>query len=386
MLNPKHGFTCLRLLVLLGISSSSGRSEDPSGALEALWQRAVLYQDDSHPILHLFKLRGRYHGQFHQIDSEQGNPSGWEDRRFRYGFEAKFFGKLEIRMDGQSNDGFRDLYDGLTDAYLRWKPSPSLTLTAGKVQPLIGQYDWLESSNFQPTFERSQLFNQLKVNHATGVTAEGRLSPFSWRAGLYSNDTPPNTGGSGSFGDGEFGDFNGGFSLTAGAGYHFEQGLGTEVADLRLDWLHSEREAGDRVLGRYDDILAVSFSAKQGPASIRCESFHGLGGDGADSDVSGFLIQPLYELIPGRLQLVGRYSHARSKGPLGVIAQSRYEATVAAFGGRGNRYHSVYGGVQYFIQNSRFKLMAGAEWARLSGPTGESYEGITGLTGIRVSF
>lgn len=386
MLISKHGFPALRVLVVLGLASSAGHSAETAGPYDELWKRAILYEDDSHPVFQQFKLRGRYHGQFHQTDSDQGKASDWEDRRIRYGFDAKFFETLVVRVDVQSSDGFRDLYDGLTDAYLRWEPTAELTVTAGKVQPLVGQHDWLESSNVQPTFGRSQIFNQLKIDHSTGISAEGRLSEFSWRAGLYSNDTPANTGGSGSFGEGEFGDLKGGVSFSAGAGYELGQAVGTESADLRLDWLHSEREPADQVLGRYDDILAISFSLKQGPAILRFESFLAFGGDGVDSDVSGFYIQPLYDLIPGTLQLVVRYSHARSKGPLGVIAQNRYEATVADLGGRGDRYHSIYGGIQYFIQNSRLKLMAGAEWARLSGPAGESYDGITVLSGLRVSF
>ena len=48
--------------------------------------------------------------------------------------------------------------------------------------------------------------------------------------------------------------------------------------------------------------------------------------------------------------------------------------------------HAIYGGVQYFIYGDKLKLMAGAEWSRLNGDTGDSYDGFTFLTGVRVSF
>lgn len=65
-----------------------------------------------------------------------------------------------------------------------------IAVTVGKTKPLIGAYDWLESTNSQPTFERSQIFNQLNINRATSLTFEGSAGSFLWQAGVYSNDTP----------------------------------------------------------------------------------------------------------------------------------------------------------------------------------------------------
>jgi phosphate-selective porin OprO/OprP len=374
-------------LLALTIGTQASFAEDSyTAALDELWSFATLYKDDRNPILEEFKLRGRYQGQYWDVDADQGSQSNWEDRRSRFGFDAKLFEKkIEVRADFQSNDGFDDIYDGLVDAYIRWKPTSSLSFTLGKTKPLIGQYDWLESSNSEPTFERSQIFNQLNINRATAFTVEHSIDEFSWRAGIYSNDTPSNTGGSGAFGDGEFGDMNGGFSTTLGVGYDFKGLLCTDKADFRFDWLHSDREAGDFVLGRYDDILSATFVVRQEAAAVVLESYFASGGDGDDSDVFGFFIQPTYNVIPKKLQLVGRYSFANSSGPLGVIGQSRYEKPVADNGARGDIYNAFYGGVQYFIYGDKLKLMAGAEWAQLRG-NGEAYEGTTLLTGIRLSF
>ena len=253
----------------------------------------------------------------------------------------------------------------------------------------------MESTNTQPTFERSQTFNQLGVNRATGLTAEGTKDELSWRAGIYSNSTPSSTGGTGAFGDGEFGDFNGGFSGTLGAGYDFKHLLDLEKADFRLDWLHSERDADDLVLNKYDDIISSTFWIKEGYASVVFEAYYASGADHVTpgkqskwdgSNVFGFFIQPTYDLIPKKLQLVGRYSYANSEGPEGVVGQSRYERKVASNKGVGDVYHSLYGGAQYFIYGDKLKLMAGAEWATVENDKGDSYDGLTLLTGIRLSF
>ncbi len=389
-LNPTPDLRTL-LLVSAGaahaLTGTTTAQAVPVETFDQLWSHAILYKDDANPILQEFKLRGRYQGQYWDVDDGNGSQSNWEDRRSRFGFDAKLFDKqIELRADFQSNDGFDDLYDGLVDAYLRWKPTSSLSFTLGKLKPLIGQYDWLQSTNSQPTFERSQIFNQLNINRATGLTAEGTIEEFSWRAGIYSNDTPATTGGSGSFGDGEFGDLNGGASFSLGVGYDFKKLFRTEKADFHLDWLHSEREAGDLVLGRYDDIVSTSLVVGQDAATVVFETYFASGGDGTNSDVFGFFVQPTYDIIPKKLQLVGRYSYAKSDGPLGVVGQGRYERSVAANSGLGDAYHSVYGGAQYFIYGDKLKLMAGAEWARIENSSGDSYDGFTLLSGIRLSF
>lgn len=373
-------------LYAYGAEPQSGVPCISTGAFDQLWSHATLYQDAGNPFLQEFKLRGRYHGQYWDVDDSTGSQSDWEDRRSRLGFDAKLFEKkLEIRADFQSNDGFNDIYDGLVDAYLRWKPASWLSITAGKTKPLIGQYDWLESTNSQPTFERSQIFNQLGINRATALTVEGTTDEWSWRAGVYSNDTPSTTGGSGAFGDGEFGDLNGGISYSLGAGYDLKKVLRLEKADLRFDWLHSERESGDLVLGKYDDILSSTFSLKQDAAAVVFEGYYASGGDDRNSDVFGFFIQPTYDILPNQLQLVARYSYANSDGPSGVVGQGRYERTVAGSGGRGDTYHALYGGIQYFMYGDKLKVLAGTEWARISGDD-EAYDGFTFLTGMRFSF
>lgn len=385
-MNPiprRHRTAALALLVAL---SSHAGGEEP-GSFDKLWSRATLYKDERNPVLEEFKLRGRYQGQYWDVDAEQGCQSNWEDRRSRFGFDARLFEKqIEVRLDFQSSDGFDEFYDGLVDAYIRWKPVTWLSITAGKQQPYIAQYDWLNPNPAQPTFERSQIFDQLNINRATGLALEGKASDLTWRTAVYSNDTPNTTGGSGAFGDGEFGDFNGGVSFTLGAGYDFKKPLGLDKAEVWLDWLHSDREDGDSELGKYDDIVSSTFMARQGPAALAIEGFYARGGDGTDSDVFGFYIEPTYDILPKTLQLVGRYAYANSKGPLGVQGQLRYEREVAVNQGLGDSYHSLYAGIQYFIYGDGLKLMAGAEWAWLGNRTGNSYQGVTLLTGVRISF
>lgn len=354
-------------------------SAEETASFEELWKAFTLYKNDDNPLLQEFKLRGRYQGQYYWVDSDQGDADAWEDRRSRFGFDAKLFSKqVEVRVDFQSNDGFEDAYDRLVDAYVKWKPDENLAITLGRTKPLIGHYDWLESTNSQPTFERSQIFNQLRVDRATALTIEGKSGNFTWQAGGYSNDT-----------DREFGKFGGAFSYGAGVGYDAKESFGWRRADFRLDWLHSDHDADDQVLDRYDDIVSATFYGQEGPWGFVAEAFRASGGEGRDGDVFGFFLQPTYDLIPKRVQLVGRYSYATGDGPDSVRRQTRYESEAPALtgGGRGDEYHAFYLGAQYFIHGDKLKLLAGAEYATLDGGgNGGDYDGLTWLTGIRFSF
>ncbi len=355
---------------------------EESGGLAELWDLATLHKDDTNPILQEFKLRGRYHGQYHIVDGGQDTEDNWEDRRFRFGFDAKMFEKkVEVRVDFQSNDGFRDIYDGLVDAYVKWKPTDSFSVTVGRMKPQIGYYDFLQSTNAQPTFERSQIFNQLSIDRTAGISLEGKADSFTWQAGIYSNAIDADRNDF----DEAFGEFNGGWSTTLGVGYDFSKTLGVKKADFRIDWLHSERDPDAGLLNRYEDVISSTFWVQDGLWSGVAEAFYATGGQGTDGDVFGGYLQGTYDVVPKKLQLVGRYSFAYGDGDRSVRRQTRYESFVVD--GRGNQYQAIYLGAQYFINGDKLKFLAGAEYADLSGgPSGLGYDGVTYMTGVRFSF
>ena len=377
------------MLITLAASSAAtlipaAEAAEKEEGWKSLWDLATLYKDDHNPILQEFKLRGRYQGQYHITDGQGGldTQDDWEDRRSRFGFDAKMFDKkIEIRADFQSNDGFRDIYDGLVDAYVRWKPSDAFQLTVGRTKPLIGYYDWLQSTNAQPTFDRSQIFNQLSVDRAAAITLEGKVQQFTWQTGVYSNSLDPDRN---SF-DQAFGEFNGGYSFSLGVGYDFSKALDVKKADFRIDYLHSDREVDSDVLNRYDDIVSSTFWVQDGDWSVVVEGFYAAGGDGNDGDVFGAFIQGTYDIVPKTLQLVGRYSFSAGDGEQSLRRQTRYESLVV--NGRGDSYNALYLGAQYFIYGDKLKFLAGAEYSQLDGgPAASEFEGVTYQAGIRFSF
>jgi hypothetical protein len=185
--------------------------------------------------------------------------------------------------------------------------------------------------------------------------------------------------------DREFGRFDGGISYGTGLGYDLKESLGLDKADWRLDWLHSDSEENDTVLNKYEDIISSTLWLKDGRWSFVAEAFLATGGA---PDVFGFYLQPTYDVIPEKLQLVGRYSVSTGDGAESVSLQKRYEAQAPNLesGGKGETYQSIYLGLQYFIYGDRLKFLAGAEYSHLSGGSGRDYEGLTFLSGVRFSF
>jgi phosphate-selective porin OprO and OprP len=150
--------------------------------------------------------------------------------------------------------------------------------------------------------------------------------------------------------------------------------------------LHSDHEEADTVLDRYDDLLSATFWIQHGSAGLVIEGFAGTG---AGADAIGFYLQPTYDLLPGRVQVVGRYSFSHGDGADSVIAQSRYERSAPSLtgGGRGELYHAGYLGLQYFLHADNLKFLTGVEYARLDGGgNGGDFAGWTVFSGVRVSF
>lgn len=346
-----------------------------SSIYDEIWSLASLYKDKDNPYIQEIKLRGRYQGQYHRLESSQGDENGWEDRRSRIGFDIKFLKDFAFRGDVQGADGFDPVYNGIVDFYVKWSPDPAFSLTVGKQKPQIGYYDWLQSTNDQPTFERSQIFNQLRVDRTLGIVIDGKVGNWLYQTGIYSNEASL-----------EFGQLDAGIGYGVGFGYDFKESVSLDRAEWRFDYLRSEIEPNSTVLNRYENLFSTTLWLQDGRWSFVSEVFAGTG---FSANAAGFFLQPTYDLIPEKLQLVGRYSFSLGDGPDSVQAQSRYERRAPSLtgSGRGETYNAFYLGTQYFIHGDKLKLLAGAEYADIDGGgNGGDFDGWTYLTGVRLSF
>ncbi len=377
--------TIAAALATLTLSATAGTVTAPKAplpeapaeesAFDKIWDLATLYKNKENPVIQKLAFTGRYHGQYGWVDADQGEYEDWESRRFRLGLNAQIFQDFELKaeMFGDLNSG-GDFYEGFTEVFVAWKPDDAFNLIIGKQKPRFS-LDWSTSSREIQTFERNIVINNFGIDYETGVSASGKTGNFSYFTGVFNNDT-------GKPGDeSEFGDLGGGFSYIASASYDLKDVTGLDKSVLRADFLHSEHDAEDELLTKFDNGFAASLALKQGAFGLNTEAIYGEGDKG---DVWGLYVTPSYD-ITKKLQVVARYTYAHSGDDV-LRAQSRYEREAGlSDSGNGGRYNAGYVGLNYFIYGHKLKLMAGVEYSKLDGGSdGGDYEGVTALTGVRI--
>lgn len=336
---------------------------------EQLENLGRLYSDKTNPIMQEFWLLGRYHGQQHWTDASNGRyDDGWENRRLRGGFQAKFFNKLTLHAQMVSGADLEPFYNGFTELWVQWSFAESLNLTIGQQKHRF-IHDRNISSRYINYLERAMLTNMFGLDYTPAVTLSGKLGAFSYYTGLFSNATGPSMGNA-------FTKFNSGLSYMAVVTWDLGKKLGTENAALNLGYLYSDLDAQATNLNRFANGLSAALILTDGPFSLVTETTSGRGG--ARGNVHGINVQPGV-FLTDTLQLVGRVQYASADDVGGIRAQRRYEREVGL--NNGDRYQAYYLGLNYHIARHRIKLMTGLEYSKL-----DNRDAWTGSVAFRFFF
>ena len=343
--------------------------EASESIFDKIWALPTLYKNDEAAFLQEFKLIGRYQLQYANVDSSQGSYSDWENRRWRIGAQAQILQNIKLVGQIDIEDGFDPFYRNIDEAYVQFAFDAG-KLSIGKHKPKF-THEYATSSRFISTFERSLLVNRVSPLKSAGITWAGKAGDYNYSLGLFSGD-----------GDREFGGFdNGVFSLvTVGRDFDF--------ADWTFGYLYNGEQGGINARSAYQHSFsnALVFGG-EGPLQVATDMIYA---SGFDDDAYGLVILPTYDLTK-KLQLVARYQYAHGDND-SLRAQGRYELRSQVpnipDGGRGEDYHAVYAGVNYFVYGEKLKLMAGIEYSDLSdgGNDGGDFEGWTAFTGLRLYF
>lgn len=364
-------------LPLISITLIAGESSSPSNnsdskSLEDLWNIPHLYSNSDSLLVNDLKLVGRYQWQYADLNSDQGDWSDSENRRFRLGTEAKVLGgNWKLKAEINVNDDFSPFYKSLEEAYIKYQGNDALNITIGKQKP-AWSYEQSTSSRKILTFERSLLVNQLSPKKTSGISASGSIENWNYVLGIYNGNINE-----------EFGDFNnsGEFAL-ASIGYDYSKSSDFDTAAWRLDLLHNKDETNNAAKP-YKNSISLNHSLSQGVLTLNTDLIHA---GGYSDDVYGLVLLPTYD-ISDKLQLVARYTYASSDGD-GLRAQKRYERKASLTdSGYGEDYQSYYLGLNYYINDHKLKLMTGIEYADMDGGSdGGDYSGWTLFSGLRLYF
>lgn len=348
--------------VLTVDAATSGANASLSAALapaqpvtlaESLENLGRLYQDKNNPVLQELWLLGRYHGQQHWSDANRGPyEESWENRRLRFGIQAKLFNKLTLHAQMVNGTDLEPFYGGFSELWAQWSFSEALNLTIGQQKHRFS-FERNVSSRYMNYMERTMLTNMFVLDYTPAVTWSGKIGRFNYYTGLFSNATSRSMGNA-------FTRLNSGWSFLATLTYDLGKSLGTDTAFVSMSYLRSDSDASATHMNRFEHGLAAAWIFTEGPASFAVEAMSGLGG--TRGDAHGLNLQPGL-FLTDKLQLVARYQLAISDQPRGLTAQRRYERNVGL--NTGDLYRAGYAGLNYYIAGHRLKLMAGVEYSKM---------------------
>jgi len=366
----------------LTVALSYGQSAAPSASLTAavvpshletlgdqLENLGHIYSDESNPLVQDFWLLGRYHGQQHWTDANNGRyQEGWENRRLRMCFQGRFFNKLTIHAQMVSGADIEPFYGGFTELWAQCSFSEALNLTIGQQKHRF-THDRNVSSRYLNYLERSMLTNMFALDYTPAVTLSGKIGALSYYTGLFSNASARSMGNS-------FTQYNSGWSYIASVTCDFGTKLGTNAAALNMGYLYGDLDPQATNMNRFVNGISTAFILSDGPFSLVTEATSGLGG--VLGSVHGINIQPGV-FLTDKLQFVARYQYAAADDEGGLRAQRRYERNVGL--NNGDHYQAGYLGLNYHIARHRLKLMSGIEYTKL-----DNRDCWTGSVALRLFF
>lgn len=368
-------FVVLVLGVPAAASAQTAAAKKPSG-YDTIWgDFTEWYVDDTNPVVQRILLSGRFHYDFADIDSDQGDHSEWNIRRLRVGPRITLFKKFvlhsEIELDPQRHDPF---YVRFTDFYVQWTKNPQIVVTVGK-QGVPFTLDGAISSRDLLTIDRSNLANNLwfPQEYLPGVSLSGRKAPWMYRVGLYSSGEMNR----------EFGEFTGGTTTLGVIGYDFASDLEVKEALLTGNYVYQNPDENNTFTRQLEHVGSINFRFEDTKWGVRADLSTAAGYLG-QSDMWAFQGMPFFNITP-KLQVVGRYTLIQSDEPNG-IRFSTYESRVES--GRGDEYNELYAGVNYYIYGHRLKLQSGVQFADMNDRAndGGEYSGTAWTTGLRVGW
>lgn len=350
---------------------------EPVSLCDQIFGIPTLYRNPDNPYIQRFAIRGRYQGQYHYTDANTGDSDDWENRRIRFGADLDFLREFafETRWNMKRESGPGRLFEDVFSMTVTWRPTPEFNLQVGKQKANITN-EWRTSSGAILTFERSLLVNTVVPETMWGARAGGRVGQFLYEASVFTASV-----------DGDnykFPDFNGGLGLHGSIGYDYAAGAGLDSAVVRLDYFYQDGDADNNAVRPYRHVFSLNSVHEIGRFGLNTDLIYASGESGV-ADVYGLVVMPYYDLLE-KLRLVTRYTYAGGDGNAPLALASRYERPAVQDGSsiRGDNYHSVYAGLNYYLCGDKLKLMAGAEYSTMGGDS--RYSGITWLGGVRLDF
>ena len=371
-------FLALTLLAATGLpvyAQSAGTGKEPSKYDEIWGALTNLYRNDGNPAVQQVLFTGRFQHDFATLDADEGDHEESNVRRMRLGpritFLRNYLFHAEIEINPQERDPF---YVRFTDLYVQWNGNSRFVTTIGKQGvPFTG--DGATSSKDLITIDRSNLANNIwfPQEYMPGVSVSGRSAPWVYRGGIYSAGAMNR----------ELGDFSGDYFTLALVGYDFSKQLGAKEAILTGNYVYQHPDTDNTFTRQLEHVISAHFRFESDRWGLRTDVSAATGYLG-QGDMTAFMALPFVN-ITDKLQAVGRYTYVGSDDA-NAIRLGTYESRIVS--GRGDEYHELYGGANYYFYGHRLKLQTGVQWADMNdgADDGGAYSGVSWTTGLRIGW
>jgi phosphate-selective porin OprO/OprP len=366
----------LRLPSPVHASLTQAPADQPEASIyDRIWRFAEWYRNDKARFVQRVQFLGRYQHDFALVNSDQGDHDEWNIRRFRAGARVTMFRTfmvhVEVDMNPQEHDPF---YVRLTDAYLQWSRSPRFVIQGGKhAVPFTSE--GATSSRELISIDRSSIGTNIwfPQEYMPGVSVSGRVSPWVYRAGIYSSGAQNR----------EFGEFTGGIFTLALLGYDLAPKLGLREAIVTGNYLYQQEDTNNTFTRELQHVLSIHSRFEGVRWGLRTDVAKAIGYL-AQPDLWGVMALPFMN-VTQRFQLVGRYTLVKSDG-LNGVRPTTYENSVVP--GRGDRFEDFYAGANYYFYGHRLKLQTGLQWGDMEDRAndGGAYSGFAWTSGVRVGW
>lgn len=353
---------------------SAHASAQSSDTFDQIWSHAEFFGDRSAKNYPALKLRGRYQGQYYNVDGhDDGDADGFETRRLRLGLDAFITSNIRLGFDLNINsDGKEPAVDDIDYLALDWKLGSNTKLSVGKLRRKPLTREDSTSSNSILTVERSLASGAVAPSNLGGVYVSHKLADWSLGAGVM-------TGGLDD--DLELPDGDGGTAIQINIGRPLN-----ESTEWRIDYLFNEGHAENDALEPFRHTLSLNSESQWGAFNFQSDVILAESLEEGPGDLIGLVLMPSLA-ITSKLHGVFRYTYLRSSEDDGVRLSSRYERRVDNLGDeRGKKYRALYLGANYLVYGNKLKVMLGLEHASMTRGAAPSFEATTLLSAFRVYF
>lgn len=375
----------------------------PSPA-DAVWSRAILFEDAANPWVQQIAIAGMFDWQASygtaEVDSVETTASKNIDldnsrtRRARLGARLRAFRNTDLEASVELAGD--NEYNGIEKLSARTEISPGTSVQYGKFRPNFSP----ESNDdaYSPYPDRSMLTNMVAPGPSLGVMFNQLGQVWDYGFGWFSSDASP-----------DIPRIEGDGFLAFNLSRTFVEPTGKSVMRTRwhLDYIHNLDGGDSGAIPRYN--LAGKRSANGNQLIAQNPAFRHLFSTGisidqgdfsftgdfklakGDATAWGVTLSPTYWLIPGTVQLVGRYQYAGSD-EAGSLASTLGTSSDLAFDDSpffiGDEFHSFYLGANLHLYQNQMTLMSGFEQVIIKDEQGESFNTDAAIwhTGARVSF